>query len=53
LQAERFNVSRAAVYRVLQRTAAIGATALAADTRPLPDVAKYDQPLLSRAQHAR
>ena len=40
-----FSVSRPAVYRSLERTAELAP--LPADTRPVPDVAKYDQ-LLTR-----
>ena len=40
-----FSVSRPTVYRSLERTT--GLPALPADTRPKPDVAKYDQ-LLTR-----
>ena len=42
---ELFAISRPTVYRSLERTAAL--PALPADTRPAPDVAKYDQ-LLTR-----
>jgi DNA invertase Pin-like site-specific DNA recombinase len=51
--AELFSVSRPTIYRVLQRTAASGTTALPADTRPLPDMAKYDELLPLRASRAR
>jgi DNA invertase Pin-like site-specific DNA recombinase len=44
--AELFNVSRPTIYRVLQHAPA--SAALPADTRPLPDMAKYDELLPSR-----
>jgi hypothetical protein len=40
-----FGISRPTVYRSLQRTAAL--PPLPADTRPAPDIARYDQ-LLTR-----
>jgi hypothetical protein len=36
-----FNVSRPTVYRSLERTATL--PPLPAETRPVPDIAKYDQ----------
>ena len=45
-----FSVSRPTVYRSLERTTAL--PALPADTRPEPDIAKYDQ-LLTRTQGTR
>jgi hypothetical protein len=42
-----FNISRPTVYRSLERTTAL--PPLPVDTRPEPDIAKYDQ-LLTRAQ---
>lgn len=47
---ELFSVSRPTVYRALQRTPADAV--LPADTRPFPDVAKYDELLPSRHQPA-
>jgi len=44
-----FSISRSTVYRSLERTAVL--SPLPADTRPEPDVAKYDQ-LLTSAQKA-
>jgi len=44
-----FSISRPTVYRSLERTAAL--PPLPADTRPEPDIAKYDQ-LLPRAREA-
>ena len=44
--AELFRVSRPTIYRALQRTT--GKAELPADTRPMPDVAKYDALLPSR-----
>ena len=41
-----FSVSRPTVYRSLERTTAL--PPLSADTRPVPDVAKYDQLLTHR-----
>lgn len=51
--AELFNVSRPTIYRILQRAPADAAAALPADARPAPDLAKYDELLPSRAQHAK
>jgi DNA invertase Pin-like site-specific DNA recombinase len=48
--AELFSVSRPTIYPALQRTPS--PAALPADTRPDPNVAKYDELLSSRAQHA-
>jgi len=44
--AELFSVSRPTIYRALQRSTA--SAVLPADTRPLPDVTKYDALLTSR-----
>ena len=44
--AELFGVSRPTVYRSLERTT--GLPPLPADTRPAPDVAKYDELLRPR-----
>jgi transposase len=48
--ADLFSVSRPTVYRSLQRTTEL--RPLPADTRPMPDVDKYDQ-LLTRSPEQR
>jgi DNA invertase Pin-like site-specific DNA recombinase len=48
---ELFSVSRPTIYRALQRPPAD--TVPRADTRPLPDMAKYDELLPSRVSRAR
>ena len=45
-----FNISRPTVYRSLERTAAL--PPLPVDTRPEPDIAKYDQLLKRQEDHA-
>ena len=45
-----FNVSRPTVYRSLERTTDL--PPLPADTRPVPDIAKYDQLLTRQEDHA-